>query len=65
MNRQPINWVALVATIAVWVALFWRTLRTATSTRTGLVLKSLGVCLLVAFGLMMLWNSFITYRRPN
>jgi hypothetical protein len=65
MNRQPINWAALLATIAVWIALFGMTLRTATSTPTGLVLKSLGVCLLIAFGGVMLWNAYIAYRRPN
>ena len=65
MNRQPINWVALVATIAVWVALFAWTLRTATSTPKGIILKSLGVGLLIAFGGMMLWNAYVTYRRPN
>jgi hypothetical protein len=65
MNRHPINWVALLATIAAWVALFGWTLRTATSTANGLILKALGVCLLIVFGGIMLWNAYITYRRSN
>jgi len=64
MNAQ-IDWPVLLATTVVWIALFWWTVRTATSTSLGLLLKSVILLLLVAVAGFMLWNIyiFITHRR--
>jgi ABC-type nickel/cobalt efflux system permease component RcnA len=46
-----------IVTVVVWAALLWRTLRTRTTTRTGAVVRSVVMFLLIAFGAVMLWNT--------
>jgi ABC-type nickel/cobalt efflux system permease component RcnA len=55
MNATRFDWSG-AATIAVWAALLWWTLRGATTTRTGFALKSIARLLLIGFGAVMLWN---------
>ena len=65
MNSELSNWLVVLATVVVWASLLWWTVRITTGTRTGLILKSLAVCLLLALGGVMLWNTYIVYGRPN
>jgi hypothetical protein len=45
-----------VATIIVWSALLWSTLRTHTTVKAGAVFRAVALLLLTAFGAMMIWN---------
>jgi hypothetical protein len=45
-----------VATIVIWSALVWSTVRTHTKTKAGRVLRSVALLLLAAFGAVMIWN---------
>jgi hypothetical protein len=65
MNSKPFNWFVVLATFVVWASVLWWTVRIATDTRVGLVLKSLAVCLLFAFGFAMLWNAYVGCVRSN
>ena len=64
MNPHSPNWLAVLAIFVVCGLLVWRTIRIKTTTREGLVLKSLALWLLLFFGGVMLWNTLASVAYP-
>ena len=56
------DWPTFLVTALVCIALFWWTLRTATRTWQGRLVKALVLFLLVAFSGIMLLNAMIYWR---
>jgi|RhiMethySRZTD1v2_1073278.scaffolds.fasta_scaffold2738351_1 hypothetical protein len=60
----PLDIVLQILVIGIWLLLVWSMWRRQARTGFGLAIKSIVMCLLLAFGLVMVFNIFAFAERP-
>jgi len=59
VNYEPIDGVAIAATLGVWAVALWCVLLTAPVATSGRIAKWMSALVLVGVGLVLLWNTSV------